>query len=458
MSIAAGMSKAELANARQEWRQRSAQRYRRLPGEYIRVSSSLMLVSWKQADGVEPYDDRPFDEIAGSWSFVRGTEYEQSGQSRGYSGTIYKGEFELVPEPGNPHDHTALAVDMNGDRIGYLGARYAAHHHWRVRSLNVLGQRVMVPGYYRSTFDPVAERDCLEVVVLQPSSHIYNAKLEDQEAQAQRLGGLWAALSDEVRERISGDGFHLTDATAKEILELQEQFPDVGLPTLPYADAMPRPVQLMLRNARHEWHAVMRRQARELDAQALELIRGGSSVRDASQELAISETRIRKVMKEAGVTTLRKRIDESQDEMVVALAEKGRSKAVIAEEVGISVSAVSSALRRRGITTQNSSGLNEWSRASMLQRVADCHDVVSLQVEGKTRAEIATQLGVSVETVKKRLSDGRFFDDPEVNLQRLNLARSVRQRSLTQSQCATVGEQRALTDGNVLDLIHPEWL
>lgn len=451
------MSDAELIGAHQEWRLRCIQRYRRLPEEYLGLGSRLMLVSWKAANGVEPYDDRPFDEVAGAWVSVRGTAYEHHAQNLGQSGVTYRGEFELVPEPGNPHDHAALAVDMNGERIGYLSARYAAQHHWRVRALNVLGHRVTVPGYFRSTFNSIAKQDGLEAVLLQPSTHIYNAKLEDQEAQARRLGALWAALSNETRERIGSDGFHLTDSTAIDILKLQKRFPDIGLPTLPYADAMPRTIQLMLRNARHENYEAKRLEALELEAKALQLVRAGSSVREVRQKLGISEARIRNAMKDAGVTALRKRPDESKDDIVVALAKEGRSKSSIAAEIGVSVSAVSSALRRRGTSAQGNSGLNEWSRASMLQRVADCHEVVMLQAEGNTREEIAKQLGVSVETVKKRLSDGRFFDDPDINLPRLALARSVRQRNLTHSQCSTSGEQRAIADGNVLDLLHKRW-
>ncbi|MBD7994658.1 hypothetical protein H9639_05040 [Arthrobacter sp. Sa2CUA1] len=452
------MSTSEIGEARPEWRLRCSQRYQRQPGEYPQVGTPLLLVSWEQAESIEPYDDRPFDEIVGLWMPVVGTEYEPPRKNQERSGTIYKADFELVPEPGNPYDHTALAVDLNGVRIGYLGASYAAHHHWRVRALNVLGHRVVVPGFYRSTFSPIAERDCLEAFALRPTTQMYDGILEDQEEQASRINELWAALSNETRERIACGGFHLTDETAGEVLKLQERFPDIGLPTLPYADAMPRSIQLMLRNARHEQAESKWRKARELDAKALDLVRGGSSVRNASREIAISETRIRKAMKEAGVTALRKHADESRDQTVVLLAEKGLSLSAISAEAGLSVRAVSAALRRRDVPTRGVSGVNEWSRASMLQRVSDCADALKLQGQGNTREEIAKQMGVSVHTVKKRLSDGHFFDNPANNPQRLDLARRVREQSLKQSECSGFGEQRALTDGNVLDLIHAGWM
>ena len=76
----------------------------------------------------------------------------------------------------------------------------------------------------------------------------------------------------------------------------------------------------------------------------------------------------------------------------------------------------------------------------------------------ETREDIAKQLGVSVHTVKKRLSDGHFFDNPRINPDRLDLARSIRERGLSQSQCSGFAELRALTGGNVLDLIHPLWI
>lgn len=453
-----GMSSAEIVEARQEWRLLCSQRYQRQPGEYPRVGTSLLLVSWEQAEKIEPYDDRPYDEIVGLWMPVVGTQYGQPRKHRERSGAIYKDNFELVPEPGNPFDHTALAVDLNGNRIGYLSASYAAHHHWRVRSLNSLGYRVMVPGFYRSTFNAIAERDCLEAVVLRPTTQMYDGKLEDQEEQSSRLAELWLALSHETRQRIASAGFHLTDETACELLELHDRFPGVGLPTLPYAEAMPRSIQLMLRNARHEQAEIGWRIARELEAKALDLVRGGTSVRDASSEISISETRIRKAMKEAGVTAHRKQANEVRNSLVVRLAEDGQSLSEISAQAGMSVSAVSAVLRRRGVRTRGVAGVNEWSRASMLERVAECAEVVKLQDEGNTREKIAKQLGVSVHTVKKRLSDGHFFDNPRINPDRLDLARSIRERGLSQSQCSGFAELRALTDGNVLDLIHPVWM
>ena len=456
--MAEWMSPSEIAEDRPEWRLRCSRRYLRQPGEYPRVGASLLLVPWEQAEKIDPDEDRPYDEIVGVWMSVLGTEYEQPRKNRERAETIYKDEFELVPEPGNPFDHTALAVDLKGVRIGYLGASYAAITHWRVRALNVLGYRVMVPGFYRSSYNPIAERDCLEAVLLRPTTQMYDAKLEDQEEQASRITELWTALSDETRERIARCGFHLTDETAGELLELQDRFPTVGLPTLPHAAAMPRSIELMLRNVRYEQAAIKWRLARELDARALDLIRSGSSVRDAGREIAISETRIRKAMKEAGVTVLRKRVDESRDNMVVQLAEDGLALSGISAEVGISVGAVSAALRRRGVSTRGNTGVNEWSRASMFQRVADCDDVVKLQREGSTRAEIAERLGVSIHSVKNRLSDGHFFDNPDSNPDRLELARSVRERGFSRSQCSRFAEQRALRDGNVLDLIHDGWM
>jgi hypothetical protein len=53
---------------------------------------------------------------------------------------------ELVPEPHNPHDATAVSLDVNRRRVGYLARSQAVVWHEYVRSLNATGLRVETPG------------------------------------------------------------------------------------------------------------------------------------------------------------------------------------------------------------------------------------------------------------------------------------------------------------------------
>lgn len=54
--------------------------------------------------------------------------------------------LEVVPEPGNPHDHNALALDIGGNRVGYVPAKVAERLSPAVVEANTLGLRVMMQG------------------------------------------------------------------------------------------------------------------------------------------------------------------------------------------------------------------------------------------------------------------------------------------------------------------------
>lgn len=59
--------------------------------------------------------------------------------------------FELVPEPHNPVDPCAVAIDFRGRRIGYVHADYARWLHGYVRAANIHGYRCRVPGFIESS-------------------------------------------------------------------------------------------------------------------------------------------------------------------------------------------------------------------------------------------------------------------------------------------------------------------
>jgi hypothetical protein len=73
--------------------------YGRQASDYVRPAFPLRL------DGTMSWDAR--------------TGYENEGILEG----VRPGAeivVEAVPEPGNPHDHTALALDVDGIRVGYM--------------------------------------------------------------------------------------------------------------------------------------------------------------------------------------------------------------------------------------------------------------------------------------------------------------------------------------------------
>lgn len=87
---------------------------------------------------------------------------------------------------------------------------------------------------------------------------------------------------------------------------------------------------------------------------------------------------------------------------------------------------------------------NDFVRTERLER---CRQAIGLQRSGATRKQIAERLGISEETVKTLLRDGKFYGAPDADPQRLDLAKcaaAARAQGLTR---AVFGEQAGLTKG-----------
>lgn len=86
---------------------------------------------------------------------------------------------ELIPEPSNPHDPSAVSLEVDRRRIGYLTRRVAATWHPIVAHLNANGERVEAPGtVVRLAYDEVDADHDLGVCVSLPfrsSALIYRA-------------------------------------------------------------------------------------------------------------------------------------------------------------------------------------------------------------------------------------------------------------------------------------------
>lgn len=88
--------------------------------------------------------------------------------------------------------------------------------------------------------------------------------------------------------------------------------------------------------------------------------------------------------------------------------------------------------------------VNDIVRTERLER---CRQAVELQRDGVARRQIGERLGVSEETVKSLLRDGKFYDAPEGDPERLELAKraaAARAKGLTRT---VFGEQSSLTKG-----------
>ena len=139
----------ESRTARLELESRRADVHRRSGDEYRRPPRELRMSTWETARSISLYDDRAFEERPLTWMAVRGTPFADPTQFFYPPGRWAEAWGELVPEPMNSHDEFALAIDLDGARVGYASARYARYAHGYVSALNSLGSRVMVPLKYR---------------------------------------------------------------------------------------------------------------------------------------------------------------------------------------------------------------------------------------------------------------------------------------------------------------------
>lgn len=213
-------------------------------GEYQRGVGRFELCSMKEARrerrlqkrGSE--DPRSIEEKGFFSTGVRATEYYphmfESENSRGWHW------FELVPEPSNPYDPNAVAVDRDGSRIGYLSSRIARVYHWRLRVLNGEGYSCFSPGHTSS------EGDCW--IVLPAASRVEHGLVVD--GARRRLSAVWSGLPEGIRARIEANGYHINSELAKELLHLRDMDPYL-FPTQPDPHGFSQLWDSTLRDVRH---------------------------------------------------------------------------------------------------------------------------------------------------------------------------------------------------------------
>lgn len=330
-----------------------------------------------------------------------------------YQGANVRGEvwFELVPEPNNPADPHALAIDLQGVRAGYVGANMASHYQWLIRAANYDGFRCFVPGY-------VETRDSVWIVL--PTLKVIREVL-DYESKAEQLRQLWDEISPEVQKRIRGSRYRLDEETASVLWQFRDRAPHL-FPTKPDPEAFSYGWVWMFNEVRKEFTA--RREA--FLAARRDAVAAEKEKRERDREAAKSE----------------------RDQKIRDLYRSGASKASIARTVGTSTSTINLVL---GIE-QARGGENAWSSASQDARLERCWRALELQSEGATRRQIADQLGVGTETVKELLADGRFYRSPTEYPGRFRWATEARARGWSHAEGKErgAGATRAVRDANVL--------
>lgn len=250
-----------------------ARTYQRQEGEYVRPEAPLHVVSWDEARDVPLHTSGKLTGRSFYWGGVRGSKF--------VDGTLWPYALdvehelwgELVPEPFNPHDSTAVAIDVDGIRAGYMSRTAASYIHRHVAALVATGNRVLTP--VRFSIVPTHSGSGLQVDAYAafPTFTGTERHLPSQAEYLAILGPLWAQLDDQVRHQIAEDGFHLTEDTLAAVVALRGLAPMSGLTEHTHLRSVPRGIELFLEAARRKHTRDKRAQEQERrDAQLQRLL------------------------------------------------------------------------------------------------------------------------------------------------------------------------------------------
>lgn len=271
--------------------------WRRPNSEYQRGAARLKLCSLEEARFTHLNADLDLDSKASYITGVRGNAFHPEA----YRNPDLRGEvwFELVPEPNNPHDPHALAVDLNGVRAGYVKATVAYYYQWMVRAANARGVYCITPGFI--------EHPSSSWIVL-PTLELAH-KVLDAQALMLRLRAIWDSLPAELRQRIESELFHPTKKTARQLWNFRHLDPAL-FPTCPDPEAYSI-----------GW-------GRTLNAVRLERNARVAEERRAKREAAKAEKALRRKQREEATAKRNRRI--------MQLAKEGLSNATISGKLDVS--------------------------------------------------------------------------------------------------------------------------
>lgn len=390
--------------------------YRRPPEAYVRPGGRVNIRGLECADRAHTRAQERLD-----WSqkccylvAVRGTEYLPEAFEGSQTGTYW---FEMVPEPGNPFDPFAVALDLEGRLAGYIPARLAAAWQWKILSLNSEGSACFVPGR-------IDKRGV--VVCLAPNSQDIDSMVH-LDKRISELRSLYDDLPQWARDEMERTTFVQVNSKQvwKEWIKRQGQVPSINLPEDLAAVQEHNLLTIFFIERRHQVVAARAEERRR--------------VAEERKLVALEEAQARREKRKAAR-------EQKQAVVIEALLEEGGNVAATARRLGVSEETVRAARGRAGLPP---SGLPPDQAKS---RVTNGRQALALFEAGNSRAEIATVLGIGVPRVKDLLSLARFLQDPNSEPDRLRLAAQARREEWTKSTApAGVRFRRAMTDARDLD-------
>lgn len=385
--------------------------YVRRPGEYVRPLHRLRLG--------EEFPD-PDDHYI---RFLRGAKYQEplfAGHQPGQ-----RIELELVPERHNPHDVHAVAVDHDGNRVGYLPAGEAARWHDIILAANRQGFSLWVSGELENfDFDEGGRR--LVPRILIPKTHLL-CDIGRRFRVANTVAQLLDAVGPQVRTQLLDHAWQerLPASLVRQVTAQAGTFPQLTWPSNPPDGVGPQQVppgvlfpylkQTVL-NERRE--AAERRRIEAAERRA---------ARTAEAErLRAESARLNEEAREARLEQVRKAVAQ------------GLTNAQICAEFTIGRATLAK-------LKQDLRGGAGWDHNAEVRedRLGRAQEAVRLQQQGLTRAAIGERMSLGAETVETLLRDGKFYADPggdPERLQRANAAAEAVREGLTRAQFRARGQ------------------
>ena len=389
--------------------------YRRRSDEYRRPAQGLLLPA-------------KFPESADRYlRYIRGSSFHQHVAVPALGSPI---ELELVPELFNPWDANAVATDYQCQRFGYLPAVDALIWHDAVRAANRSGVAVWSSGEVKTYEDDGITYTTATVNV--PFNDRMN-DLADEFGLGELVQKLLARIDTATRDHFleAEIWFGISQETVCQIARHAPDFPEFTWPTLPSraeqaGHGLPGVLVTYLRN----------RSRREQGARSAERAAERRRAREAREALQDEEKRVRAQERQQAELSRRELVAE-----IKSLLGDGWTARAVLDHLGVSASLVTSA--RREMTDLGSGRFNATMAA---ERRARAGTALRMQVAGRTRREIATEMTVSMETVAALLRDAKFYACPAADPERLALAQDASNARLSGQSKARFRTDRELSN------------
>ncbi|MGO1736959.1 MAG: hypothetical protein ACTHZ9_11660 [Leucobacter sp.] len=271
-----------------------------LPKHYVRPEGSLTVVS------VSDLTDEPTGEKSWAWTGVRGSMFNKS-----VIGALGVGlhEGELIPDPFNPVDGTAVVVHVDGRRLGYITPRLAYMIDTYLRYLNFHGQSVHTvveisdPLVALNTEpdstavrDGESDVDDYDTYVACPLPAMLEQRISLHSIMA-TLEPLWVGLPVEVRDALAADGYHFTETTSRAFWDHRYLAPEYAFTPEFRFISIDRGCREFLQAKRRERNRQVVIERAQRNQQIAQLIANGTPAAQLAERFALKQSTIASIIR-----------------------------------------------------------------------------------------------------------------------------------------------------------------